>query len=449
MDGVKFDFKRFYFSFFILAIVIIGALISWNTYRNAKENAISSLIARTDTIARLIDEQDVSSLSFSEADLANPTYQTLKKHLTEARAANPDIRFIYIFAINQGRVRFVVDSEDESSKDYSPPGQPYPEAQQEVFEVFNTGESLVQDVYSDSYGTWVTGEAAIKDVAGKTKYVLGIDTEASEFVAKPYIEAAFPSMLSLILLFLALSVYIVRRKELEVIRTKTQFVSVASHELRAPLTGIRWSAENMLKQGGLAPDSVMMVNAIHDSSLHLLSVINDLLSISIADHDFIDKKAFSVLNVKTLVEKSITELTPTAASCRVTIAYETSQDELLVKGNEERLRNLFSNLISNAIKYSHENDTVQISIGPHSSFKGKTIRVAVRDNGIGIPKNDIKKVTQGFYRSQNAKIHTINGTGLGLYICFKIAQIHGGRIDIESLEGRGTMTILSLPFYEK
>ncbi len=82
-------------------------------------------------------------------------------------------------------------------------------------------------------------------------------------------------------------------------------------------------------------------------------------------------------------------------------------------------------------------------------MKGKMVRVAVRDAGIGIPKQDLKKVCEGFYRAPNAKSHTESGTGLGLYICFKIAELHGGTLDIDSIEGEGTMIVVSLPFFKK
>jgi signal transduction histidine kinase len=442
---------RFYFSFFIVVIVIVGSLISWYTYKNAQEETTQSLIARTNTIAQLVAEVDLSSLSYSEEDLENPTYQKLKKHFMNARVVNEDVRFIYIFVQDEGVVKFVVDSEPAESEDYSAPGEEYPEAaeQPEILDVFVTGKSIVQEAYTDRWGTWITGLSAIKDESGETKYVIGIDIDATNFLLKPYLEAAFPALLSLLLVVMAIAMYSIRKKELELVQTKAQFVSVASHELRAPLTGIRWSAENLLKQTDLSEDKRAVITSIHASSLHLLSTINDLLSISTAEHDFLDKKAFDVIDIKSLVESAIDDLHPTAESNEIQLMYEAAPGLMNVKGNSDRLKNLFSNLISNAIKYSHKKGRVTVSVGLHSTFKGKMVRIAVRDSGIGIPKQDIKKVSRGFYRSENAKIYTTHGTGLGLYICYKIAQLHGGSLDMDSIEGKGTMVIISLPFYEK
>lgn len=444
-------FKRFYFSLFIAVMVAVGSLITWYTYQNANEEATASLVARTDTIAQLIAEEDLSSLSYSEADLENPTYQRLKKHFVNARAVNEDVRFIYIFVLDKGSMKFVVDSEPADSPDYSPPGEVYGEAQEqpEIFEVFKTGEPLVQSAYEDRWGTWITGLSAIKDQEGAVKYVVGIDISATKFQLDPYLQAAFPAMLSLILVILAAAMYVVRKKELELVETRAQFISVASHELRSPLTGIRWGAENLLKATDLSTEKRTVVSAIHDSSLRLLSIVNDLLSIATAEHDFIDKKSFSSIDIKSLVKSSIDGLKATAASFDIRIDLDESSEELSVLGNAERLKNLVSNLISNAIKYSNNGELVTVAVGSHVNFNKKVVRIVIRDSGIGIPKEDIKKVLQGFYRSSNARIHTVSGTGLGLYICNKIAQLHDGNLTIDSLQGQGTMVVVSLPFYAK
>ena len=434
--------------FFIVVVIIFGSLISWYTYQNAKDNTTASLVARTDTIAQLVTEVDLSSLSYSEIDLENPVYQKIKKHFVNARGVNKDVRFIYIFVIDQGVMKFVVDSEPADSEDYSGPGEEYGEAEEqpEIYQVFETGESVVQEAYTDRWGTWITGLSAIKDSEGNTKYVIGIDIDASSFLMKPYLDAAFPAMLSMLLVVLAIAMYSVRKKELELVQNKARFVSVASHELRSPLTGIRWSSENLLKGDDLPEEKKTVVKAIHDSSLHLLSIINNLLSISLAEHGFADRKTFAVLDVKGLVSKVIEDLSSAADSNGVKVLYEASDASLSVKGSVERLISLFSNLISNAIKYSKKEGTVSISVGLYGTFKRKTVRVAVRDSGIGIPKDDVKKVLQGFYRADNAKVHTINGTGLGLYMCSKIAELHGGSLNIDSIEGEGTMIVVSLPF---
>lgn len=443
--------KKFYFLFFIILIAIFGSLISWYTYKNAKDETVESLIARTDTISQLIEELDLSSLSFSAKDLENPLYQKLKRHFMNARSVNDDVRFIYIFVKDEGVVKFVIDSEPEDSEDYSPPGQVYEEAEEqgEIKHVFNTGESVVQPAYSDRWGTWITGLSAIKNPNGGTpKYVVGIDINAQDFIMGPYLKAAFPATLSLLLIILATSVYHIRKKEIELVETKAQFVSVASHELRSPLTGIRWSSENLLSDPTISENSKKIIKGIQSSSVHLLSVINDLLSISIAKHDFVNRKTFTSVDIHNLIKAILADLSSTAMSNKIEVKHDVFDEGMYVNGSEDRLKNLFSNLLSNAIKYSRPESSVLVNVGLHTVFNKKFVRVVIRDNGIGIPKDALQKVIRGFYRAKNAKNHTEHGTGLGLYICFKIAEIHDGTITIDSIEDKGTMVTVSLPFFD-
>jgi signal transduction histidine kinase len=443
--------NRFYFPLFIFAIIVFGSLISWYVYQGAKADATDSLIARTDTIAQLVSETDLSSLTYSEADLNSSVYQNLKQSFINARGVNKDVRFVYVFVVDDNKVKFVLDSESEESEDYSPPGEEYMEAneQPEIYEAFRTGKSVVQKAYSDRWGTWITGLSPIKDKNGVTKYILGIDVAASDFILRPYIEAAFPALLSLLLVVFAIAMYLVRRKELELVKTKAQFVSIASHELRSPLTGIRWSAENILKDGQISESVKKQVESMHDSSLHLLAIINDLLSISLTERDFVNSKTFTDLDIKPIILSAMSDLKVVASSGGVKLVADISEEALMIRGSAERVKNIFFNLISNAIKYSKNGSEIFVSAQTRKTPKGKFVYFSVRDTGIGIPKDDINKVYGGFYRAPNAKLHTATGTGLGLYMCDKIAKLHGGRLDIKSEEGKGSTISVSFPFTNK
>jgi signal transduction histidine kinase len=443
--------NRFYFPIFIFAIAVFGSLISWYVYQGAKADATASLIARTDTIAQLVPEKDLSLLTYTESDLDNSVYQNLKKSFVNTRGVNKDVRFVYIFVVDDNKVKFVVDSEPEESDDYSPPGEEYVEAseQPEIYEVFKTGKPVVQKAYSDRWGTWITGLSPIKDENGVTKFVLGIDVAASGFILNPYIEAAFPALLSILLVVFAIAMYLVRRKELELVKTKAQFVSIASHELRSPLTGIRWSAENVLKDNKINENVKTQVESMHNSSLHLLAIINDLLSISLTERDFVNNKTFIDLDIKPIILAAMSDLKAVAISGGVNMVADISEEVLMIKGSAERVKNVFFNLISNAIKYSKNGSEIFVSAQTRKTSKGKFVYFSVRDSGIGIPKDDVKKVYRGFYRAPNAKLHTVTGTGLGLYMCDKIAKLHGGSLDIKSEEGLGSTISVSFPFTNK
>lgn len=443
--------SRLYFPIFIFAIVVFGSLISLYVYQGAKADATTSLTARTDTIAQLVPEKDLALLTYTDADLDNSVYQNLKKSFINTRGVNKDVRFVYIFVIDDNKIKFVVDSEPEESEDYSQPGEEYVEAseQPEIYEVFKTGKPVVQKAYSDRWGTWITGLSPIKDQNGVTKYVLGIDVAASDFILRPYTVAAFPALLFLLLVVFAIAMYVVRRKELELVKTKAQFVSIASHELRSPLTGIRWGAENILKDNNINENIKTQVESIHNSSLHLLTIINDLLSISLTERDFVNNKTFADLDIKPIILAAMSDLKVVAVAGGVKLVADISEEVLMIKGSAERVKNVFFNLISNAIKYSKNGSEIFVSAQTRKTSKGKFVYFSVRDTGIGIPKEDMDKVYRGFYRAPNAKLHTASGTGLGLYMCDKIAKLHGGSLDIKSEEGIGSTISVLFPFISK
>ncbi|MCS6897774.1 MAG: HAMP domain-containing histidine kinase, partial [Nitrospira sp.] len=116
----------------------------------------------------------------------------------------------------------------------------------------------------------------------------------------------------------------------------------------------------------------------------------------------------------------------------------------VVQGDELRLRELLLNLVENAVKYSHPNGKVEISL----VTDGQQAVLSVSDQGIGIPTEDLPKIFNRFYRSDNARTHTKKGTGLGLAICAWIAESHRGRIHVQSHVGRGSVFTVTLPLAE-
>ena len=120
-------------------------------------------------------------------------------------------------------------------------------------------------------------------------------------------------------------------------------------------------------------------------------------------------------------------------------------EDLVVKGDKVYLKQLFFNLLDNAIRYTPADGTISISM----VRKGESAAVAVRDSGIGIPEEHIPHIFERFYRVDKARSRTEGGAGLGLSICQHIAKVHGGRIEVESQVGEGSTFSVFLPLFEK
>ncbi len=147
-------------------------------HNTSKEN----LFTRANTISQFITTKDVALLRASEEDLSNPVYVNLKNKFIAIRSVNPDVRFIYLNGMKNGKVFFYVDSENIDSPDYSPPGQPYDEASALMKKLFQK-KGNVFEIAGDRWGLWASALVPIVDKeSGKTVALLGIDVSAKKYI---------------------------------------------------------------------------------------------------------------------------------------------------------------------------------------------------------------------------------------------------------------------------
>ncbi|MEI7578519.1 MAG: ATP-binding protein [bacterium] len=232
-------------------------------------------------------------------------------------------------------------------------------------------------------------------------------------------------------------------KEREVDRMKSEFVSVASHQLRTPLTGIRWYLE-LLKDSGLGKFSAEQrefFNNIEESNNRMIKLVEDLLNVSRIE---VGRK-FSISKVITdfipLVQETIKDQKIIADQKKIQIIVDESFPKFLrLHIDPEKIAQVLKNLVSNAIKYSPNGTKIEISY----HLKGKEHIFSVKDQGLGIPKKSYSDMFKKFFRADNAVKTQTEGTGLGLYISKAIIEGHGGKIWFESKLNKGTIFYFSL-----
>jgi signal transduction histidine kinase len=238
---------------------------------------------------------------------------------------------------------------------------------------------------------------------------------------------------------------ILRQKEIEVNNMKSEFVSVASHQLRTPLTGIRWFGELLLKgkAGALTPDQKDFIQQMYDSNSRMINLVNDLLNVSRIETGkkfTIEKKPVDIVPI---VASLFTELVALAAQHKVTMQRAPGfPADLTLNVDGEKIRQVLQNLLSNAVKYSKEGGVV--IIGCDTSPKTK-ITFSIKDSGLGIPAAQQSRMFEKFFRADNVKTKETDGTGLGLYIAKAIVEGHGGTISFVSGQDKGTTFSFSLP----
>jgi signal transduction histidine kinase len=220
------------------------------------------------------------------------------------------------------------------------------------------------------------------------------------------------------------------RREVE--RLQREFLAMATHELRNPLTGIKGNAQLMRRR---AAYNERAVDAIVAQADRLERLVDDLLLASQIEADRLDL----MLEETDLVAEAraaADALGVAEASIRV----KEPSEPIVVPADRRRLGQVFANLLANAVKYSHDGGEIVVRIGR----KEDEARVAIVDRGVGIPPEALPHLFDRFYRAPGAAGQA-SGLGLGLYISRRIVEAHGGRIEVESELGRGSTFTVVLP----
>ncbi|MEK7628188.1 MAG: PAS domain-containing sensor histidine kinase [Patescibacteria group bacterium] len=234
-------------------------------------------------------------------------------------------------------------------------------------------------------------------------------------------------------------------REVAVDRAKTEFVSLASHQLKTPLTSIKWLTEALLtgQVGSLTPDQTKYVSDIQQSNHHMLEMVNELLDVSRIELRSIITTPEECI-ITEVAESVIHEQQQTIDVKHLVFKYTAANDLPVLQANRRLLRMVLQNLLSNALKYTPEGGHVEIEIG-HGGVRVPGIFVRVADGGIGIPKDEQDNIFKRLYRAKNAQKAVADGTGLGLYVVKTVVERAGGAITFESVEGKGTTFYLTLP----
>ena len=224
--------------------------------------------------------------------------------------------------------------------------------------------------------------------------------------------------------------------------SKNEFISMASHQLRTPLTSIKGYLDMLLEGdlGRVSSTQKAVLREAFSSSERMVRLINDFLNVSrLQTGKFvIDKQKTDIAQI---VKEEVALLKVVASQRSVKLKVKINKNIPEVKIDAEKIRQVILNMIDNAIYYSKPNKDVAINL----SKKGGFIEFAVKDSGIGVPKTEQPNLFGKFFRGSNARRKRPDGTGVGLFLARKVILFHGGEIIFSSEEGKGSVFGFRIP----
>lgn len=233
-------------------------------------------------------------------------------------------------------------------------------------------------------------------------------------------------------------------EQLKLDNSRREFVANVSHELRTPLTTVKSYAETLAENAEKGSMEQSFLDVINNETDRMTRLVKDLLTLSRLDYD----KTALVKNtfpLQKLVEEIVRKLSMDARKHEHQLVFAPKGEMPPFYGDRDRLEQVITNIISNAVKYTP--DGGRIEVGCDYFFTDAVI--TVKDNGIGIPEADLPRIFERFYRVDKARTRKFGGTGLGLAIAKEIVDAHGGKIEINSKQGKGTEVRITMPLYSE
>jgi signal transduction histidine kinase len=247
--------------------------------------------------------------------------------------------------------------------------------------------------------------------------------------------------------FLAKDLTKANTRLLELDKQKSEFVSFATHQLRAPLTAMRGYASLILEGelGNITSETKQAIGRIYDSSTTLASIVDDYLNISRIELGTM-KYTFNVIDLKDMVEHVIGELKPNIEEKGLKFTFTTTpispNTRFMIHADKDKLKQVIANLIDNSVKYT---PTGSVKVSLEKNTDNRKVLFSIKDTGVGISHEVMPKLFTKFVRAENANKQNIYGTGLGLYVAKDIVEAHKGRLWAESEgEGKGSTFFLEL-----
>jgi len=225
-------------------------------------------------------------------------------------------------------------------------------------------------------------------------------------------------------------------------KLKSDFISIAAHQLRTPLSAIKWAIKMVLDgdAGKLNKDQANILYKGYYSNERIINLINDMLDVSRIEEGRLDY-SFTYEDFNDILSMALINYDKKISTKKLNVVVKKPDQMPKIYIDKDKMGMAFKNILENAVEYTPDKGTINIDIEIGLEF----ITISVKDNGVGIPRVDLEKVFSKFFRASNVIRMQTDGSGLGLFIVKNIIKKHNGDIVLNSEEGKGTELTITLP----
>jgi len=448
--------KNFQIIYAVLLIILIPAAIVVNSvvFINNTQKVIDQELQRKAMLAEKIFGADINR-DLADTDLLQKRIENLAKDNEEIKGLDILVpegeNFKIIASLDKtmvGQVSKYLNNtiawhtEDAIAFSTTSPSLSTQKQEMNVLEKSDERFWVMVNPFHDDAGTKV-GLIGIK-ISSKI-----IDDLASQNLTRSIIILAVTVVIVILLLAANTRLFqyaMLFRKLKEVDEMKDEFISMASHELRTPITGIKGYLSMVLDGsfGEVNQEVKDKLGIVTEEAKRLDELVGDLLDVSRIEQQRV-KLEIVPLNLAQMIQKIVNELKVVAEGKKLKLIYETPTESLpMIKADENKLSQVLVNLVGNAIKY-----TLKGKVTLTTTPKEKMMEIKIADTGIGMSAKARERLFEKFYRIKTKDTANIAGTGLGLWITKQLVQMMGGEIYVDSIENIGTQVTVLLPVYEE